>query len=107
MLIIRIVDLAVERRRMESTLLGDPVIMRFFAHHEPFPAGDGRLYRQRYSDPPLNGRVLRAHGESRRRMPHLHAPPAGYHAQSVDVVASTSLDHLASNCFDFPDQQSV
>ena len=40
-LIIRIVDLAVERRRMESTLLGDPVIMRFFAHHEPFPAGDG------------------------------------------------------------------
>jgi len=40
-LIIRIVDLAVERRRMESTLLGDPVIMRFFAHHQPFPAGDG------------------------------------------------------------------
>jgi hypothetical protein len=28
-LIIRIVDVAVERRRMESTLLGDPVIM----HH--------------------------------------------------------------------------
>ena len=27
-----IVDLAVERRRMESTLLGDPVIIRFFAH---------------------------------------------------------------------------
>ena len=40
-LIIRIVDLAVERCRMESPLLGDPVIMRFFAHHEPFPAGDG------------------------------------------------------------------
>ena len=34
-----------------------------------------RLYRQRYSDPPLNERVLRAHGESRRRMPHLHSPP--------------------------------
>jgi AcrR family transcriptional regulator len=30
-LIARIVDLAVERRRMESTLLGDPVIIRFFA----------------------------------------------------------------------------
>src|SRR5271157_608961 len=62
-----------------------------------------RLYRQRYSDPPLNERVLRAHGESRRRMPHLHSPPTGYHARSVDVAASTSLDHLASNCFDFPD----
>src|SRR5271156_244060 len=62
-----------------------------------------RLYRQRYSDPPLNERVLRAHGESRRRMPHLHSPPPGYLARSVDVPASTSPDHLASNCFDFPD----
>ncbi|HKE74972.1 MAG TPA: helix-turn-helix domain-containing protein [Acidimicrobiales bacterium] len=44
-LIARIVDLAVERRRMESTLLGDPVIVRFFAHHEPFRAVMGRLYR--------------------------------------------------------------
>jgi AcrR family transcriptional regulator len=35
-LVTRMVDLAVERRRMESTLLGDPVIIRFFAHHEPF-----------------------------------------------------------------------
>jgi AcrR family transcriptional regulator len=41
----RIVDLAVERRRMESTLLGDPVIVRFFAHHEPFRVVMGRLYR--------------------------------------------------------------
>ena len=35
-LITRIVDLAVARRRVESTLLGDPVIVRYFAHHEPF-----------------------------------------------------------------------
>jgi hypothetical protein len=34
-LIIRIVDLAVQRRRMESTLFGDPVIMRFFGHLRP------------------------------------------------------------------------
>jgi AcrR family transcriptional regulator len=44
-LVARIVDLAVERRRMESTLLGDPVIVRFFAHHEPFRRVMSRLYR--------------------------------------------------------------
>jgi AcrR family transcriptional regulator len=44
-LVERIVDLAVERRRMESTLLGDPVIVRFFAHHEPFRQVMSRLYR--------------------------------------------------------------
>jgi AcrR family transcriptional regulator len=44
-LISRIVDLAVERRRMESTLLGDPVIIRYFAHHEPFRQVMDRLYR--------------------------------------------------------------
>ena len=35
-LVARMIDLAVERRRVESTLLGDPVIVRFFAHHAPF-----------------------------------------------------------------------
>jgi AcrR family transcriptional regulator len=44
-LVTRIVELAVERRRMESTLLGDPVITRFFAHHEPFQRVMQRLYR--------------------------------------------------------------
>src|SRR5262245_15288450 len=44
-LVERIVDLAVERRRMESMLLGDPVIVRFFAHHEPFRRVMHRLYR--------------------------------------------------------------
>jgi AcrR family transcriptional regulator len=39
-----IVDLAVERRRMESTLLGDPVIIRYFAHYKPFHHVMGRLY---------------------------------------------------------------
>ncbi len=43
-LLTRIIDLAVERRRMESTLLGDPVIIRFFAHHEPFRQVMDRLY---------------------------------------------------------------
>jgi AcrR family transcriptional regulator len=44
-LLTHIVDLAVERRRMESTLLGDPVIIRFFAHHEGFRRVMERLYR--------------------------------------------------------------
>jgi len=44
-LVARIVDLAVERRRMESTLLGDPVLVRYFAHHEPFRQLMDRLYR--------------------------------------------------------------
>jgi AcrR family transcriptional regulator len=44
-LLTHIVDLAVERRRMESTLLGDPVIIRFFAHHEGFRRVMDRLYR--------------------------------------------------------------
>ncbi len=44
-LVTRIVDLAVERRRMESTLLGDPVIIRYFAHHQPFRQVMDRLYR--------------------------------------------------------------
>jgi AcrR family transcriptional regulator len=44
-LVARIVDLAVVRRRMESTLLGDPVIVRFFSHHEPFRQVMSRHYR--------------------------------------------------------------
>jgi AcrR family transcriptional regulator len=44
-LVSRIIDLAVSRRRMESTLLGDPVIIRFFSHHPPFRDVMDRLYR--------------------------------------------------------------
>ena len=45
-----IVDLAVERRRMESTLVGDPVIIRYFASHEPYRQVLRRLYRQVMGD---------------------------------------------------------
>ncbi len=44
-LVTRIVDLAVERRRMESTLPDDPRLLRFFARHEPFRPDMDRLYR--------------------------------------------------------------
>jgi AcrR family transcriptional regulator len=43
-LVEHIVDLAVERRRMESTLLGDPVIVRYFAANKPYREVMGRLY---------------------------------------------------------------
>ena len=45
MVVSGMVDLAVERRRMESSLLGDPVIVRYFAHHKPFRKVMDRLYR--------------------------------------------------------------
>ena len=44
-LLSRIVDLAIERRHMESTLASDPVLNRFFAGHEPFRQVMKRLYR--------------------------------------------------------------
>jgi AcrR family transcriptional regulator len=49
-LVAQVVDLAVERRRMESSLLGDPVIVRHFAHHEPFRRVMERLYRLLMND---------------------------------------------------------
>jgi AcrR family transcriptional regulator len=45
MLLSRIVDLAIERRHMESVLTSDPVLNRFFAGHEPFQRLMNRLYR--------------------------------------------------------------
>jgi AcrR family transcriptional regulator len=44
-LVEHMVDLAVQRRRMESTLVGDPVIVRFFARHAPYRRVMDRLYR--------------------------------------------------------------
>jgi AcrR family transcriptional regulator len=44
-LVTGMVDLAVERRHMESTLVGDPVIVRVFETHAPFRRVMGRLYR--------------------------------------------------------------
>ncbi|HKS98560.1 MAG TPA: helix-turn-helix domain-containing protein [Rugosimonospora sp.] len=41
----RIVDLAVERRRMEGTLVGDPVLNRFFARHDRYRQVMDRLRR--------------------------------------------------------------
>jgi AcrR family transcriptional regulator len=44
-LVTGVVDLAVSRRRMESSLLGDPVIVRTFAGHAPFRRVMDRMAR--------------------------------------------------------------
>lgn len=44
-LVSRLVDLAVERRHTASTILSDPVIVRFFSEHEAFRQVMGRLSR--------------------------------------------------------------
>jgi AcrR family transcriptional regulator len=40
----KVIDIAVARRRMMSVLQFDPVIVRFLAEHEPFQQFVGRLY---------------------------------------------------------------
>jgi len=44
LLLARIVDLAIERRHMESVLTSDPVLNRFFAAYEPFLQVMDRFY---------------------------------------------------------------
>jgi len=44
-LLTQVIDLAVEQRRMVSTLLYDPVIVRLLGEHEPFQQFMDRLYR--------------------------------------------------------------
>ncbi|MBO0677961.1 TetR/AcrR family transcriptional regulator [Mycolicibacterium sp. S2-37] len=44
LLLIRVVELAVERRRMVSVLQFDPVIIRMLAEHQPFQQFIDRLY---------------------------------------------------------------
>ncbi|MFJ3776244.1 TetR/AcrR family transcriptional regulator [Streptomyces sp. NPDC090075] len=55
-----VVDLAIERRRMENALVGDPVINRFFAQHEPFRRVMDRLYLLLTGDRSAQGRLRAA-----------------------------------------------
>ncbi len=57
------------RRRMESMLLGDPVIVRFFAQHEPYRKVMRRMYRM------LAGDRSATHGCPRRCSPRRSAAP--------------------------------
>jgi AcrR family transcriptional regulator len=44
-LLVQLIDFAVERRRWVGALQGDPVMIRFLAEHEPFMLVMERLYR--------------------------------------------------------------
>jgi AcrR family transcriptional regulator len=99
-LVARIVDLAVARRRMESTLLGDPVIVRFFAQHEPFRQVMSRLYRLLMGDD--------AGPDARVPAAMLTAAIGGavMHPLVVDLDDETlrsQLLHLARRFLDLPD----
>jgi len=50
LLLTRLVDLAVENRRIVSTMQFDPVIIRFLAEHQPFHSFLERLYRALIGD---------------------------------------------------------
>jgi AcrR family transcriptional regulator len=49
-LLAQVIELAVGRRRMVSTLLNDPVILRLLAEHEPFQRFMARLFRALLAD---------------------------------------------------------
>ncbi len=99
-LVTRIVDLAVERRHMESTLVGDPVIVRFFETHEPFRRVMGRLYRVLMGpDPGPDARLTAA-------MLTAAIGGAAMHPLVVDLDDETlreQLTRLARRFLDLPD----
>jgi len=100
LLVSRIIELAVARRRMESTLLGDPVIIRFFAHHPPFREVMDRLYRILMGE--------RAGPDARVPAAMLTAAIGGavMHPLVVDLddeTLRTQLQRLARRFLDMPD----
>jgi AcrR family transcriptional regulator len=52
LLLVQLVDLAVEQRRMVNIIQGDPVMIRLIAEHEPFRKLMGRLHRLLVGDDP-------------------------------------------------------
>jgi AcrR family transcriptional regulator len=99
-LVSRMIDLAVARRRMESTLLGDPVIIRFFSHHPPFREVMDRLYRI------LMGEQAGADARVPAAMLTAAIGGAVMHPLVVDLddeALRVQLRHLARRFLDMPD----
>lgn len=99
-LVIGIVDLAVERRRMVSTILSDPVIVGFFADHAPFRRVMHRLSRLLMGD--------NAGPEARVTTAVLTAAISGavVHPLVVDLDDDTlrsQLLHLTRRLLDLPE----
>ncbi|PEG34969.1 TetR family transcriptional regulator [Mycolicibacterium agri] len=59
-LLTRVIDMAIERRRAAATLQSDPVIVRLLAEHEPFQAYLTRLYGVLLGDASDENRVSAA-----------------------------------------------
>jgi AcrR family transcriptional regulator len=59
-LLTRVIDMAIERRRAAATLQFDPVIIRLLADHEPFQQFLTRLYGVLLGDADNEGRVSAA-----------------------------------------------
>jgi len=92
-LLTRIVDLAVERRRMESTLVGDPVL------NEPFHRVMDRLYRM------LTGEDAKPEGRMRAAMLTAAIGGAVMHPLVADLDDDTlrsQLLYLARRFLDLP-----
>ena len=99
-LIERIVDLAVERRRTEGALLGDPVIVRYFSHNEPFRRVMDRLYRLLMGDAPGPGdRVPAAMLSAAIGGAAMHPLVAGLD----DATLRAQLLHLTRRFLELPD----
>ncbi len=59
-LLTRVIDMAIERRRAAATLQFDPVVIRLLADHEPFQQFLTRLYGVLLGDADAEGRVSAA-----------------------------------------------
>jgi AcrR family transcriptional regulator len=98
-LVAGIVDLAVERRRSVSIPLSDPVVIPFFAAHEPFRRTTDRMNRI------LHGDDAGPHARVRTAMLMAAISGAGTHPMVVDLDDETlraELLHLARRFLDLP-----
>ena len=90
LLLVRLVDLAVEHRHMVSMLRSDPVVVRLLAEHEPFRLLMDRLYRLLAGDD--------ADGDG--RVPAAMLSAAVGSAATHPLVVDLDDDTLRSNLLD-------
>jgi AcrR family transcriptional regulator len=97
-LLSRMVDLAIERRHMESTLVSDPVLNRFFAGHEPFRRLMNRLYRMLLGDDSPEARLSGAMLTAAIGGAVMHPMAEGFD----DAALRSQLLRLARRFLDLP-----
>jgi len=97
-LLSRIVDLAIERRHMESTLASDPVLNRFFACHKPFRQLMNRLYRMLLGEDSPEARVSGAMLTAAIGGAVMHPMTEGFD----DAALRSQLLRLARRFLDIP-----